>query len=404
MPTPSTHAAFDSTGTGGEAAPATHAAHRPMAVPQPWISHALRRLEPWVAWSICACTAWVAAVAFPGVPLIWLFVLYAGLIGKWAQVHPSRLQAGMFLRGAALVAGAYVLHTQAGAEVGGPAGPFFFWLSITALYYAFMLRPPWAVGLVGLALVEFVAAALQTGHGDAATTLLAQGGFLFIFPLVLALKFGAVMRRPDEALEQDRVDARTALYNQRGLLACGADMLQASQRDHRPLCMVLLNCADLLEVRSIYGNRIGRKLLARIVRKLNLIAGERGLAARTGPAQFALLLPGLTHDKALLAVQRVLGSPSCIELDAGGSEIMLVPDLALQMAGPTTASVEQMYAQLCHELAVRRENETRHLRHIARERERHSRPMGLAAVPERPARRPVVVVVPTMPVPMPALE
>lgn len=401
MTAPSVNTPFEPTCIGDEAALAPDAASRP--APRPWISHALQRLEPWVAWSIAAYTAWIAAVAFPGTALIWLFVLYAGLIGKWAQIHPSRLQAEMFLRGAALVAGAYVLHTQAGTEVGGPAGPFFFWLSITALYYAFMLRPLWAVSLVGLALVEFAAAALQTGRGDAAADLLAQGGFLFIFPLILALKFGSVMRRPDEALEQGRVDASTALYNQRGLLAYGADMLQACRRDHRPLCMVVLDCADLLEVRSIYGSRIGRKLLARIVRKLNQIVGERGLAARTGPAQFTLLLPGLARDKALQALQRVLGSPSCIELDAGDSEIMLVPDVALHVAGPNTTSVNQLYAQLCHELETRQENESRHLRHIARERERHSRPMGLVMVPERAARRPVAVA-PTMPVPIAALE
>src|SRR5687767_3117582 len=97
------------------------------ATPHGWISHTMRDLERWVAWSIAAYTAWLGMFAFPGVPVIWLFVLYAGLVGKWAEIHPSRHQAEMAVRGVALIAGASVLHIYTAAEVGGPAGPFFFW-------------------------------------------------------------------------------------------------------------------------------------------------------------------------------------------------------------------------------------------------------------------------------------
>jgi GGDEF domain-containing protein len=345
-----------------------------------WISHSLRHLERWVGWSIAVYTAWLAVVAFPGVPALWALALYAGLVGKWAEAYPARHQMEMAWRGAALIAGAFVVHTQLGADVGGPGGAFFFWLSITCLYYAFMLKPAWATGLVALAVAEFAAAGWQ-GSTVPALELLAQGAFLCIFPPLLAMKFGSVMRRPDEALERGRIDSSTALYNKQGLDELGGEMLAAAQRERRPVAVAVFDCADLLEVRTIYGSRIARKLLARIVRKLMTLTADRGLAARTGPAEFTVMLPGMTREKALAAIQKVLGNPSRIELDAGDSEIVLVPSFLIEVAGTDVASIDETVRDLRRELLQMTQHEERRHHHMRRERERHSRPMPLHSQP-----------------------
>lgn len=345
-----------------------------------WISHSLRHLERWVGWSIAVYTAWLALFAFPGVPALWVLALYAGLVGKWAEAYPARHQMEMAWRGAALIAGAYVIHTQSGVDVGGPGGPFFFWLSITCLYYAFMLKPAWAAGLVAFALAEFALAGWQASSASP-VELLAQGAFLGVFPLMLAMKFGSVMRRPDEALENGRVDSSTALYNMQGLKELGDEMLSAAQRDHRPVAVAVFDCADLLEVRTIYGSRIARKLLARIVRKLMSVTADRGLAARTGPAEFTVVLPGMTREKALAAIQKVLGNPSRIELDAGDSEIVLVPSFLIEASATDTESIDELYRDLRRELLQISQDEQRRHHHMRRERERHSRPMPLHSQP-----------------------
>lgn len=364
-------AAYDPTSGSRAPAPAP-------ALPDAWISYTLRRLEPWVAWAIAVYTAWLAAVAFPHLPAVWLFCLYAGLVGKWAQVHPPQHQAEMALRGVALVAGAYVLHAYAAAETGGPGGAFFFWLSITCLYYAFMLKPAWGAGVVACAVLEFALVSLQLRPEAALADLAVSGGFLAIFPLLLAMKFGAMMRQPDQALEEGRIDGSTTLYNKAGLMAHGAELLAACRRERRPLSVAVFDCADLLEVRSIYGSRISRKLMAHMARKFAAIAAERGIAARTGPAQFTVLLPGLGRDKAMQAIQRVLGSPSRIEFDAGDSEIVLVPEYLVESAGADAGSLEDLYKTMGRSLAEVREREQRRCQYLQRERERHSRPMGLA--------------------------
>jgi GGDEF domain-containing protein len=351
-----------------------------IGAPHDLISHSLRHLERWVGWSVAVYTAWLAAFVYPGVPGLWALALYAGLVGKWAEARPARHQLEMAWRGAALIAGAYVVHTHAGTDVGGPGGPFFFWLSITCLYYAFMLKPAWAAALVSLALLEFTIAAVQTLSLSLAD-LLTQGAFLCVFPLLLAMKFGAVMRRPDEVLESGRIDAGTALYNKAGFSAHGAEMLAAARRENRPLAVAVFDCADLLEVRTIYGGRIARKLMGRIVLKLTSLTADRGLAARTGPAEFTVVLPGMGRDKALAAMQRVLGKPTRIELDAGDSEIVLVPPFVVDAIGTDTSSIEAFYEELRSELSLIGRREESRQTYLRRERERHSRPMPLHSQP-----------------------
>jgi GGDEF domain-containing protein len=366
----------------------------PKSFSQDWISFTMRRLEPWVAWSIGLYTAWIALFAYPDLPALWLFVVYAGLIGKWCEVRPPRVQSEMFARGAALVAGAYVLHTLTSAEIGGPGGIFFFWLSITTLYYAFMLKPGWALAIVAIAVVEYVVSNLQSSRSESLSVMMAHLGFLLVFPLAVAMKFGAVMRRPDEAIEQSRLDRFTGLYNKLGLLEHGDELLAACQRERKPVTLAMFDFEDLRELREVYGRKLGRKVLNRVVRKLLAVAGERGLAGRTGPTEFTLMLPGLSRDKALQAIAREFGNPPRIEFDFGGEEIVLMPTLVAESATLQDASLGDLYDELCLDLQQRRERASQPFA--------HSQPSRCHSVPPvRPAPAPVPRMSPmpqTMPV------
>ena len=335
-------------------------AHAPRAAAaNAWISHNVRHLERWVAWSIAVYTAWVTLVSFPDEPSAWVLVLYAGLIGQWAEARVARQQWEMAGRGLALVGGAYVLQTYLTARVGDTGDLFLFWLSITCFCYAFMLKPAWGAAVVAFAVIGFAVGMLQGPETPSASELMGHGGFLVIFPLLLAMKFGVVMRRPDETLEKGRIDSSTALYNEAGFAAYGNEMLEDSKRDGLPLSVAVFDCSDLLEVRAIYGNRMARKLADRIVRKLSTLSVDRGLAARTGPAEFSVVLPGMGREKALAAIHRVLGNPLRIEMDAGNSEIVLVPGFLVETAGTDCASVDELHSELHRELARQQASEQR---------------------------------------------
>lgn len=181
--------------------------------------------------------------------------------------------------------------------------------------------------------------------------------------------------RPLQPIPRESLDRSTGLYNRSGLFAAANEAVRL--RGGCELSMVLLDFTDLVEILQIYGNATARKLVDRIVRRVRVLAGLRGFAGRTGPTQFAVVLPGVTQYQALRRVQRALGKPARVELDAGDSEIVVVPDLRVGSDGPAEVLAQTLYRDLCRELAQAQQVEVRRLNWLASERERHSRPMSL---------------------------
>lgn len=182
--------------------------------------------------------------------------------------------------------------------------------------------------------------------------------------------------RPVRPLSSDAIDRSTGLYNRAGLFAAARDALHRRGVADGPVGMVVLEFSDLREVYQIYGGEIARKVVARIIRRLKVLQGSRGLAGRTGAAQFTVILPGVTQEQAIKQVQRALGQPARVEFDAGDSEIVLVPHLLVDSA-EHGATVQDLYRAMSSELSRIREHEMRRLHWLTSQRERHSRPMKL---------------------------
>ena len=192
---------------------------------------------------------------------------------------------------------------------------------------------------------------------------------------LLALRIGAGVQKRFLGA-RGWLDAVSGLGNRDALAHVGENVLAQARAEGRQLTAVVLDFADLLEVRDIYGRHVSQKVLMRVVRKIHGIAGPQGTAFRTGKAQFTVLLPG-SRDKALAAVQRTLGSPCRVEFDAGDSEIVLVPDVQAETAAPAVETIAELYHELSRNVAEMREYERRRQHWLTRERERHSRPMSL---------------------------
>lgn len=173
------------------------------------------------------------------------------------------------------------------------------------------------------------------------------------------------------------MDRSTLLYNRGGLIAQGNILLATCRGERRELTLAVFDCDDLLEARQIYGNRTSRKLIDCIISKMTLLAGERGLAGRTGPTQFSVVMP-MGRDKAVQVIERVLGNPGRIELEGGNSEIVLVPNVMVETVSET-GSLEKLFSALCRGLTRVREEEQLRQRYLQRERQRHSRPMPVQA-------------------------
>jgi GGDEF domain-containing protein len=341
----------------------------------------VRQLEPGVATLLAAGTGFLAATSPAVMPQLWIYCLLALGVAAWATVRRPGWSAEPVARALVLLAAAYLLHTDAAAS-GGVAGVFAFWLAIPALYYAFSLRTPLACLVAVAAVAEFTLAALWLGH-DTLSSLAARGAFLLILPMLLAMQLGVMLRRCAERVESARRDSSTGLYNRVGIMMHGNILLASCRKHRRELTLAVFDCNDLVEARTVYGKRVSRKLIAGIVRKLTLLAADQGVAARTGPTQFAVALP-MSRDKAVHAIERLLGNPCRFELEGGEGEVVLVPNLMVEsIAGAGT--LERLFAAMCRGLARIQEEEARRQRYLQRERERHSRPMPLQA-PEPDAR------------------
>lgn len=345
-----------------------------------------RQCEPAIGGILAALTGWLAATSHTDLPVLWLFCLFGVALAVWAGLRRPAGQFEIAARALTLLAATYVLHTHAGAP-GGAVGVFFFWLGLTTLYYVFVLKAPFGSLVAIAAVAEFTLSALWVGE-DRLSSLAVRGAFLLILPMLMAMKLGSLSRRLAARPDNGRTDSSTALYNRSGLLAHGKVLLAICRGERRELTLAVFDCTDLLEARAIYGSRTSRKLIDSIVHKLKRLAGSQGLAARTGPTQFAVAMP-MSRDKAVQAIERVLGNPSRFELEGCNSEIVLVPHLMVEEI-PAAGTLERMFAALCRGLARIQEEEQLRQRHLQRERERHSRPMAIQPQlpPVRPARAP----------------
>jgi len=294
------------------------------------VAFGLRTLEPWGAWCVAAYTA-LLAMGAPNSEVLWLFAIYAALVGKWAEHVPARQQLMMFGRALALLAGAFVLHIYAGSGPGPGTDLFFVWLVITTTSYAFLLRTGWAWGLLLLSLFTYLLSWLEIPPPDAWAQMLGQIGFLCIVTPMLAMRFGALLRRSHHAAEDLLTDSATGLFNRAGLLQHGEELAQAARRDRQAVTLALFDCASLGAIYELQGRAAGRVARAHWVTRLRHLAGDRGLVARTGATQFAMLVPGAVAAKVLRHIERELGTPARLAVPGQKGAIepkFLVRDLA----------------------------------------------------------------------------
>ncbi|WBY01851.1 GGDEF domain-containing protein [Ramlibacter tataouinensis] len=379
-------------------------------LPHSWVSSSVRRMEPWLLGAMGVSLTALAVYLQADLQAAGTVALLPLLAAAWAQARPARRQRELGGRAFAVTAAALFLPLQAAVGAVSVDALWLAWLAIAVVAYGVVLRPAWSLGLAAFALLQ---AAPVVMLAEAAVVPGGPMTALLALPLVAAaVAAGRWLRRLHARREAHCFDSATGLCSLAGLLAYGEELLAA--RSPAVATLVVFDCRDLLEVRQIYGSRVARILLQRLSGKLAEIAGERGLAARTGPVEFAVLLPGAGRERALQALQQVLGAPSRIEFEAGDSEIMLVPDFLLGRLGEEEDDLRALHRTLGRKLAWGREQEERRRRYLRRERERHSRPMPLqddppAAPPSGNPRRPVLQdrsfaqteLPPTVPMPLP---
>ena len=191
---------------------------------------------------------------------------------------------------------------------------------------------------------------------------------------------------------------RRLLSDKSALFTLGDQLLREARRSGRELSLTVFEFSDLKEVRSIYGSRVKRQLMAQVATKMAAAAGSRGVVARTAANEFALLLPGADRHKAAQIIGRAMGNPVRIEIESDNHEIVLVPEFQIECPGPEFDCIEALYRELCLDLKETRRLKQDREQYLTRERERYSRPQGLGLGPgDADAHGPGADVLPTIP-------
>lgn len=312
------------------------------------VTFRVRRLEPLLAWVLAGCTLWVSILINPPGAHVWLLALFAAAIGGWSRMYPARRQTVLLARGMLLLAGGLLLHLVPGT--GGPTGPYFFWPVVVAVFYALLLSTQWAAFLTFAALVEFALACWLAQPSPGWLNALVNAGFLMFIP-PLTMVFGQSMRQSDVRAESSMRDARTLLYNETGFFVHGAVLLAECHRRERPFSMVLLSSADLQDIPGQLGRKVANDLFGQVVQGIGAVPGE-GIAARTDSVEFALLLPGVTSQRAAALVRQQLGEPPKVEVKIAGKPITIGLDMAIVQARDKTQAIESLYDMLHARWAV----------------------------------------------------
>ena len=314
----------------------------------------MRQLEQYLSLSLAALTGWMGMV----VPLhnawtLWGCVALALGVHAWCRQFPARQPAILLARAALLLCTGTLVQLHSG-EAGG-AGPFFFWTATVAVGYAILLDQRWAMAVVVLSMLQFLGVSLILGVSNWSEWLTHLG--MLVAGIGLAARFAQSLQRTDRELEASLKDRETGLYNVTGLLAHGTQLLAACRRNNEPICLTVLQSPNIAEVSNILGREAVRDMLSDAVKSLLVSAhlSGLGLAARTDPGEFVLLLPGIDLQRAKALLRKHLGSPPRLVLNVRDREATVFLNNASLAAATEHHSPESLYESVRSLLERKRE-------------------------------------------------
>ena len=134
------------------------------------------------------------------------------------------------------------------------------------------------------------------------------------FVPMLAVYFGG--RQAALSSHRAHHDALTGLPNRSALSETLQAALDAAEREHRPLTVMLLDLDDFKSINDTLGHELGDLTLQRVARRLRQVVGESTVLARIGGDEFALLVDGGQAEAEVLAERLLAALDHPLEVDS----------------------------------------------------------------------------------------
>jgi diguanylate cyclase (GGDEF)-like protein len=134
------------------------------------------------------------------------------------------------------------------------------------------------------------------------------------FVPMLAVYFGG----REAALSSHRAhhDALTGLPNRSSMSETLQEALDAADREHRPLAVMLLDHDDYKTINDTLGHERGDLTLQRVARRLRQAVGDSTVLARIGGDEFAVLVEGRQEDAEAIAKRLLAALDDPLEVDS----------------------------------------------------------------------------------------
>jgi len=124
----------------------------------------------------------------------------------------------------------------------------------------------------------------------------------------------SIPRRKQKALDSEWArrfhelairDELTGLYNRRFFNQELARLSAESHASRTPLTLALIDLNDFKSINDTYGHHTGDAALRLVADCIRRAVAETGITARTGGDEFAVILPGATHEQASTVVSAI---------------------------------------------------------------------------------------------------
>jgi len=106
--------------------------------------------------------------------------------------------------------------------------------------------------------------------------------------------------------EKVQEDHLTGIFNRRGLDSAFEREISRAERNHEPLCFVLLDIDNFKQLNDTHGHKVGDDALVFLVGAIKETTRAEDIVSRYGGEEFAILLPNTVLEEALLISSRIL--------------------------------------------------------------------------------------------------